>query len=123
MFLTLDAILSTLHTIAECPPGTRLVLTYNLPRDALAGISLDMATATRAAVSEMGEPMISLFIPTEIEQLLRELGYGEITHFGPDEARTIYFADREDVPLGGAERILIATVAAKQKRPRTRTCR
>src|SRR5262249_28032600 len=110
-FLTLDAIRSTLSTIAECPRGTILVATYNLPRGALTGISLTMATATRAAVRELGEPMISLFTPAEIEQLLRELGYHEITHFGPEEAGNTYFADRQDVHLGGAERILIATVA------------
>jgi methyltransferase (TIGR00027 family) len=112
MFLTPDAIRTTLSTIAECPPGTRLVLTYNLPRDALTGIALAMATATRAAVSELGEPMISLFTPAEIEQLLRGLGYNEITHFGPEEARNTFFADRDDVHLGGAERILIATIVA-----------
>lgn len=111
MFLTLDAIRSTLRTIAECPPSTRLVLTYNLPREALTGIGLAMATVTRAAVRELGEPMISLFAPDEIEQLLRGLGYDEITHFGPEEARNTYFADRDDVHLGGAERILLASVA------------
>ncbi len=111
MFLTLDAIRATLRTIAECPTGTRLVLTYNLPREALTGIGLAMATVTRAAVSELGEPMISLFAPAEIEQLLRGLGYDEIAHFGPEEARNTYFAGRDDVHLGGAERILIATVA------------
>lgn len=112
MYLTLHAIRSTLTTIAECPPGTRLVLTYNLPRCGLTRIGLTMATATRAAVRELGEPMISLFTSAEIEQLLQELGYHEITHFGPEEARNTYFAGREDVHLGGAERILIATVAA-----------
>jgi methyltransferase (TIGR00027 family) len=112
MFLTLDAIRSTLGTIAECTPGTRLILTYNLPRDALTGIGLAVATATRPVVREQGEPMISLFAPAEIERLLRGLGYDEITHFGPEEARTTYFADRDDVHLGGAERILLATVGA-----------
>jgi methyltransferase (TIGR00027 family) len=112
MFLTPAAIRSTLGTIAECPPGTLLVLTYNLPRDALTGLALTMATATRAAVKELGEPMISLFAPADIEQLLRELGYDEITHFGPEEARDTYFADCDDVTLGGAERIVMATVAA-----------
>jgi len=71
---------------------------------------LTMRLGGDAAV-RMGEPMISLLAPAEIEQLLRGLGYDEITHFGPEEARNTYFADRDDVHLGGAERILIATVA------------
>jgi hypothetical protein len=110
MFLTLAAIRSTLGTIAECPPGTRLVLTHNLPREALSGLALAIATMLRAAVGELGEPMISLFAPAEIEQLLRVLGYGEVTYFGPEEARSTCFANHDDIQLGGAERIVIATV-------------
>lgn len=111
MYLTTDAIRATLATIAECPPHTRLVLTYNLPSAALTGLSLILDTTMRATVGELGEPMISLFTPTEIEQVLRDLGYDEITHFGPEEARDNYFPGRDDVHFGGAQRILIATVA------------
>ena len=112
MYLTLDAIRATLATISECSPGTRLVLTYNQPQAALAGRSLAIETTMRAIVSDLGEPMISLFTPAQVEQLLRELGYDELTHFGPEEARHTYFADRDDVRFGGAQRIVMASVAA-----------
>lgn len=111
MYLTIEAIRATLATIAMCLPGTRLVLSYNLPRTALNGLGLTLATTMRAIVSELGEPMISLFTPPEIEGLLRELGYDEVTHFGPDEAQARYFADRDDVHFGGVQRLVIATVA------------
>jgi methyltransferase (TIGR00027 family) len=111
MYLTIDAIRSTLATIAACPTRTRLVLTYNLPRTALTGLGLSIDTTMRAIVSGLGEPMISLFTPDEIEELLRELGYNEVTHFGPDEAHSRYFAERDDVQFAGAQRMIIATVA------------
>jgi methyltransferase (TIGR00027 family) len=111
MYLTLDAIRATLATIAECSPGTRVVLTYNLPRSELDGLSLSLGRTMHSIVSGLGEPMISLFTPAEIEQLVRALGYDEISHYGPEESRTMYFADRDDGHFGGPQRILIATVA------------
>lgn len=59
----------------------------------------------------MGEPLVSLFRPGEIEGLLHGLGYTAVEHFGPDEAVTTYFPGREDVRFGGAQRIVSATVA------------
>jgi O-methyltransferase involved in polyketide biosynthesis len=115
MYLTPDAIRATLATIAECSSGTRVVLTYNLPRPELDGLSLSLGRAMHSIVSGLGEPMISLFTPAEIEQLVRALGYDEISRFGPEESRTTYFADRDDGHFGGPQRILIATVAGMSK--------
>jgi len=112
MYLTVDAIRATLATIARCPVETRLILTYNVPRAALSGLGLSLERKMRAIVSGLGEPMISLFAPDEIEELLRELGYDEVMHFGPDEAHAKYFAGRDDVRFGGAQRVIITTVAA-----------
>ncbi len=36
----------------------------------------------------------------------------DIVHFGPEEARSTYFQGRSDVQFGGAQRLLVATVAA-----------
>jgi len=115
MYLTTDAIRATLATIAQCPPGARVVLTYNLPRSELTGLSLTIETTMRAIVSELGEPMISLFTPVEIQHLVQALGYGDITHFGPDEARNTYFADRDDGHFGGPQRILTAVVGDRPR--------
>jgi methyltransferase (TIGR00027 family) len=111
MYLTIDAIRATLATIAACPIGTCVIFTYNLPRAALSGPGLSIDTTMRAIVSELGEPMISLFRPDEIEELVRGLGFDEVTHFGPDEVHTRYFAERDDVRFAGAQRMIIATVA------------
>ena len=64
--------------------------------------------------TEAGEPFLSLFIPKEIEALLREIGFADIMHFGPEEAVRTYFPGRTDVRFGGAQRLIVATVAANR---------
>lgn len=110
MYLTLEAIEATLATIAECAPGTQLVLTYNQPHHSLDDLSLQVTTAFAAIAAEMGEPFLSLFLPREIEELLRKHGFDEIVHLGPDEARAAYFKERPDADIAGAQRLLIGTV-------------
>jgi methyltransferase (TIGR00027 family) len=110
MYLTLDAINATLATIAQCLPGTRVALTYNQPRHGLDGLSLHVTTVFSAIATEMGEPFVSLFVPDEIEELLRNHGFGAIAQFGPQEARVAYFNGRDDVQIPGAQRLVVGTV-------------
>lgn len=110
MFLTLSAIAETLDVIAGCAHGTRVVLTYNQPQDQLAGIGAETQAALTRVVDTMGEPMITFFTPANIEELLRQHGFGEFVHVGPDEARALYFEGRSDVVLGGAQRLITGTV-------------
>jgi methyltransferase (TIGR00027 family) len=110
MYLTIEAIRSTLATIAAAAPGTRIVLTYNQPLSALQGIGLQLDSAIRGFATEAGEPFLSPFVPKEMEELLREAGFVEIAHFGPEEAIRTYFPGRTDVRFGGAQRLILATV-------------
>lgn len=115
MYLTLDAIQATLATIAQCLPGTQVVLTYNQPRQSLDDLSMQVTSAFSAIAAEMGEPFVSLLLPEEIEELLCNHGFAEIAHFGPDEARTAYLRDRADVEIAGAQRLLTATVTRSKR--------
>src|SRR5579859_7822020 len=110
MYLTQEAIRGTLADVASCPRGTQIALTYNLPRSALGDLALQTSTAVARMTEEMGEPIITRFAPAEVDQLLRELGFGGIAHVGPDEARQLYFADRPDAHFFGIQRLVIATV-------------
>jgi O-methyltransferase involved in polyketide biosynthesis len=73
------------------------------------GATTDAALAGIAAT--MGEPIVSMFVPSEIERLLRDHGFDDIVHIGPEEALTRYFPGRTDVRFGGAQRLIVATVA------------
>jgi methyltransferase (TIGR00027 family) len=114
MYLTTEAIRSTLATIAACAPGTRIVLTYNQPHAALNDLAKEVETTIRRFANESGEPFVSLFSSAEIEELLKQMGFAEITHFGPEEAIRAYFPGRGDVRFGGAQRLITATVVGKR---------
>ena len=111
MYLTLEAIEATLTTIRAAAPGSRVVLTYDLPSDALSGLGTETQGVLARIVADLGEPMVRRFRPAEIEALLRRLGFTSVEHVGPEEAKATYFPGRDDVAFGGAQRIAIATVA------------
>jgi O-methyltransferase involved in polyketide biosynthesis len=67
MYLTIDAIHSTLATLATCAPGTRVVLTYNLPKSALQSGGLELDMTIQRFANETGEAFLSLITPVEIE--------------------------------------------------------
>jgi methyltransferase (TIGR00027 family) len=111
MYLTLEAIEATLMTIHAAAPGSRVVLTYDLPSDALSGLGTETQGVLARIVADLGEPMVRRFRPAEIEALLRRLGFTSVEHVGPEEAKATYFPGRDDVAFGGAQRIATATVA------------
>jgi methyltransferase (TIGR00027 family) len=111
MYLTLEAIEETLTTIRSAAPGSSVVLTYDMPPGTLSDLGAQTQGILAKIVADMGEPMVSLFRPAEIEHLLLRLGYTSVEHFGPEEAVNTYFPGRDDVRFGGAQRIVSATVS------------
>jgi methyltransferase (TIGR00027 family) len=111
MYLTLDAIEATLATIAQCSPRTRIVFTYNQPLDAVDELSAAVSsTFMESFAAKWNEPFVSFFRPAQIEELLGRHGFHDIEHFGPDEARGVYFDGRDDVEIAGAQRLVTANV-------------
>jgi O-methyltransferase involved in polyketide biosynthesis len=110
MYLTIDAINATLAAMAQCRAGTRVVLTYNQPWSALSSSDAQITGAMAGLATRMGEPFISRFLSAEIAEVLQRHGFGEITDFGPDEARAAYFPGRPDVEIAGAQRLVAATL-------------
>ena len=111
MYLTAEAIATTLRTIRRCPPGTRVVMTYNLPRTALDARAREVEAVMAPMMADLGEPMISLFTPNQIERFLLEHGFEHVVHFGPDEATDRYFAGERDIWFAGVQRLVAAAVA------------
>jgi methyltransferase (TIGR00027 family) len=117
MYLTVDAITATLASIAQSLPGTQVALTYNQPHSALDSFAAAVTSTFAEIAREMGEPFVSLFLPAEIEELLRRQRFGEIVHFGSEEARAVYFDGRADVDIAGAQRLMVGTVMPPHVRP------
>ena len=111
MYLTLDAIHATLATISKCLPGSQVVLSYNQPNRVLDDNAFRVTSTFQPIAAEMGEPFVSFFVQEEIEGLLRNFGFEDIVHFGPQEARTAWFSGVE-VAIAGAQRLIAATVGS-----------
>jgi methyltransferase (TIGR00027 family) len=86
MYLTRDAVMQTLETVAtSTPAGSEIVFSYVVATSPL---------ADRAAA--LGEPWRSFFDPESLAQDLRRMGFTQVEDLGPDEANRRYFADRTD---------------------------
>ena len=110
MYLTLAAITATLTTIGEAASGSRVVLTYNQPQEALGMLGAQTEGVLARIAAEMGEPFVSLFRPDEIEVLC----VASATPTSSTSVRTrpcaTYFRAAGDVRFGGAQRIVTTTV-------------
>jgi methyltransferase (TIGR00027 family) len=96
MFLTPDAIFSTLRTVAALAPGTQIVFQYLLPTELVDEENRRILAAVMARAAALGEPLQSFFEPAQLAEQVRKLGFAEVSDLGPDEAQACYFAGRSD---------------------------
>ena len=99
MYLTPEAIFGTLRAIAALARGTEILFEYNASKELLDEETQEILAAVMAAVAARGEPMRSFFEPARLAAQVRELGFTEVSDFGPDEALGRYFSGRPDVLL------------------------
>jgi methyltransferase (TIGR00027 family) len=109
MYLTRDAIEETLTTIGGACSGTRLVLTYDIPRHSLGPAAQAHYDRVSTSAAALGEPFVSLFEPAEIEQVLHRFGFQVSSHFGPAEAVAMYFGG-QSIAVDGFQRLAVASV-------------
>lgn len=111
MYLGLDAVELTLRAIASFARGTRIVLTYDVPASALSGMQREVRDAVARVVSQLGEPFLTAFEPSEIESLLLRLGFRDIAHYSPADLVAQYLDGEDELRIGGPQRLLSAAVA------------
>jgi methyltransferase (TIGR00027 family) len=103
MYLTRDAIETTLRTVLSFPKGSGIVLTYAHTDAAASKLAEGSASA--------GEPWVSYFTPDELGAMLRALGFSGVSFLSREEAERRYFADRTDgFPAPGRVSIVAASV-------------
>jgi methyltransferase (TIGR00027 family) len=95
-YLTLDAIFSTLRTIASLTPGTEIIFSYTLPPELLDEEAQQVLAVLRAGATAINEPVLTFFEPAQLAEQVRKLGFSEVWDFGPEEASPLYFARRTD---------------------------
>lgn len=111
LYLTKEAILSTLKQVATFAPGSRLALTFYLPMELLDEEDRPMQEIAEKGARAAGTPFISFFSPDEIIALAREAGFREASTISTKDMEQLYFAGRSDnlLPASGEVFLVAAT--------------
>ncbi len=96
MYLSTDAIFGTLRAVAALAPGTEIIFEYTVPKDLVDEETQKMLAVVLPAAQARGEPQTSFFEPAKLAEQVREIGFAEVSDFGPDEAEARYFKGRRD---------------------------
>ncbi|HWM66070.1 MAG TPA: class I SAM-dependent methyltransferase [Steroidobacteraceae bacterium] len=111
MYLTRDAIMTTLRQVATLAPGSTLAMTFLLPLElADPDVRPGLEMAVKGAKAS-GTPFISFFTPAQMLTLAREAGFREVRHVSADALAQRYFAGRKDGlrPPRNSEELLVVT--------------
>src|SRR6185312_12802094 len=79
LYLTKDAIISTLKQIATLAPGSTLAMTFYLPMELLNEEDKPLQQIAEKGAREAGTPFVSFFTPNEILALAHDAGFKEAT--------------------------------------------
>jgi methyltransferase (TIGR00027 family) len=96
MYLTDEAIDETLDVLRRLPAGSEVVLTFNLPPEALPADDAKGVRNMMTGVAASGEPWISLYRPEAMIAKLLGLGFSKAVPFSPAQANARYCAGRRD---------------------------
>ncbi len=111
MYLTAEAIRSTLRRVASLAPGSTLVMSFLLPIEAMDPEMRPAMERAAAGARANGTPFVGFFTPAEMLDLARDAGFREVRHVSADELAERYFAGRRDGlrPPARSEELLVAT--------------
>lgn len=96
MYLTGEAIRSTLAYVASTRPGGGIVFDYAVPRSSLGVIGRFAFDAVSTRVAAAGEPFQTFFDPPALRAELEQAGFHSITDLGREELNARYFELRTD---------------------------
>lgn len=96
VYLTRDAIASTLAELGRMAPGSDVVMEYALPRELRDETGKAYGDMTAQVVRESGEPHLTFFTPDEVTELMKEHGLEVVEHVGMHDAVPASFWDRAD---------------------------
>ncbi|HKX41767.1 MAG TPA: class I SAM-dependent methyltransferase [Burkholderiaceae bacterium] len=110
MYLTADAVLATLGTVAGFAAGSCLCFDYRVPVTMLNPVERAVSEVIEQQIAALGEPWLSTFDPAQLQRQLLELGFRSAESATADDLNQRYFARRKDgLRTGGGVRIMCAT--------------
>ncbi|MDQ0109838.1 methyltransferase (TIGR00027 family) [Chitinophaga terrae (ex Kim and Jung 2007)] len=110
LYLTREAITSTLKQLSALAPGSKLAITFYLPLELMDQEDQFLQQIAIKGAREAGTPFISFFSPDEIISLGKETGLKNLETVSTRDLQTVYFSGRKDqlAPASG-EIFLLAT--------------
>jgi methyltransferase (TIGR00027 family) len=114
MYLTADAVLATLRTVAGFAAGSCLCFDYRVPAAMLNPVERVIHEIMERQIAALGEPWLSTFEPVQLQRELLELGFSSAESVSPDDLNRRYFARRKDgLRAGGGIHIMCARTTAQ----------
>lgn len=109
MYLSKDAVMTTLRRAAALVRGSTLAMTFMLPLEFVDSEERVQRQAAAKGAEAAGTPFVSFFSPTEMLDLAREAGFREVQHVSAADLAERYFAGRTDgLRPSSAEQFLVA---------------
>ncbi len=111
LYLTKEAIDSTLNRIAAFAPGSKLAMSFYLPVELLDDEDKQMQMIAEKGAREAGTPMISFFTLDELLTMAGKAGFKDMKTVSTGEMIDRYFVNRYDglLPASGEVFLLAAT--------------
>lgn len=111
LYLDNNAVHELLKNSANLAKGSKIVIAFYLPSEALTGEDLKIFEMSKRGAASSGTPFISFFMPNEIIELATKFGLQNPTIINRNDMIEKYFKDRPDqlIPTDG-EFFLVADV-------------
>lgn len=111
LYLTEDAIKTTLKQLTSLAPGSQLAMTFYLPIDLMDEVDQPLQKLAEKGTREAGTPFVSFFAIPEIIALAHEAGFKKVETVSTQDLEPLYFAGRTDglVPASGEVFLLAST--------------
>ncbi len=107
MYLTAEAVATTLRTVAGFATGSRLCFDYRVPVAMLNPVERAINEVFEQRIAALGEPWLSTFDPTQLQRQLLDLGFSTAQNATPEDLNARYFARRKDgLRTGGGVHIM-----------------
>jgi len=110
-YLTIEAVMATLRSIASAPVGSGVVFDYMISPSLLTPAQRSRFDALAQRVALAGEPWQAFFDPGLLTRDLRAMGFGYVEDKGPEEINARYFKNRKDgLRVGSLSHLMNAQV-------------
>ena len=111
VYLTKAAVMETFRFVASLPAGSEIVFDCAAPTSSLNETQRSSREARADRMAAIGEPWLTYFEPSSLASDLRQMGFTQIDHLGPEAANERYFKDCTDgLRLAGRSHLMKARV-------------